>query len=295
MSIDIGRTAFRGFKLIGEKPWVLLAWGGLYLLAMAVLFAVGGGLMFALGGSLTAARDANGMPAEPAAVFAIVPFVLAAALAITSVFLCGVYRMVLKPSDKGLAYLKFGGEEFRMMGLLLLAAVIWIGVYIGVVILNVVMAAVTLGIGLLLTLPLGVAVFAFMSVKMSLAGVINFAEDRLGISESWALTRNNFWNLFVVYLILFVIWFVVAMVLFGIQSALQASAGMPTIFTALQNPGQAPTMPHYDTGMLIATLVSFVISMIVNTANMLVLYAPHAEAYLQLKPRPVDQTVETFS
>lgn len=293
MTLDVSRTAFRGFSLFAQKPWVALVWALVYLLGLLALGAVAFGVAFAAGiNNFATPTDPTAPPNYPVGVLlVIVPVVVLGILALMSVFLCGVYRMVLRPEEGGLAYLRLGAAEMRMMGLLLVSALMWLLLYFGVSLIAGLLGAVTLGIGLLITIPAALALLVFLAVKMSLAAVINFAEGRFGISESWALTDRNFWNLFLIYLIVFAVLMVIAIAFFMIQTAAQGAVGMPTVF----NMQAGQPMPQYTGAALAVTGVLFVAQMIISSANMIFSYAPHAEAYLQLKPKPAERVGDVFS
>ena len=293
MTLDVSRTAFRGFSLVAQKPWVVLVWALLYLLGFVVIGAIAVGVAFAAGiENFTPQVDPTAPPNYPVgAMLAIIPVVLIGFLALMSVFLCGAYRMVLRPEEGGLAYLRLGAAEVRMMGLLFVSAVMWLLLYFGVSLVAGMLGAITLGIGLLITIPAALALLLFLAVKMSLAAVINFAEGKIGIAESWKLTDRNFWNLFLIYLIVFAVLMVIGVAFFMIQTAAQGAVGMPTVF----NLQAGQTAPEYTGAALAVTGVLFVAQMLVSSANMIFSYAPHAEAYLQLKPKPADRVGEVFS
>lgn len=293
MTIDVSRTAFRGFSLVAQKPWVVLVWALIYLLGFVVICAVAVGLAFAAGiENFVPSTDPAAPPDYPVgALLAIIPVVIIGFLALMSVFLCGAYRLVLCPEEGGLAYLRLGGAEVRMMGLLFVSALMWLLLYSGVMLGAGMLGAITVGIGLLVAIPAALALLLFLAVKMSLAAVINFAEGSFGIAESWKLTDRNFWNLFLVYLIVFAVLMVIAVAFFMIQSAAQGAVGLPTIF----NLQAGQTTPEYTGAALAVTVVLFVAQMLVSSANMIFSYAPHAEAYLQLKPKPADRVGDVFS
>jgi hypothetical protein len=296
LTLDIGRTAFRGFTIVGQKPWLVLVWGLAYILAFALVAGLTVGLVMAMGANFTAPTTPEAIRAEPImAMVAVIPVATAGFLFLYAVFLCAAYRMVLRPEESAFGYLRIGMAELRLTGVLLLSVLMWLLLYFGVALVVTFVGVATLGIGLILWLP-ALALFVWLSVKLSLTAVVNFAEGKVGFSESWRLTRNNFWNLFLVYLILFAIMMVISIVLFALQSATQSMAGVPSIFDRLQ-PGAAPagfTSATGPTGILIA-IVGLVINLFVTAANLIFMYAPHAEAYLQLKPRPADKTSEVFA
>ena len=272
---------------------MVIVWAAIYLLGFLVIGGIAVGVASAAGiENFIPQADPTAPPNYPVgAMLAIIPVVIIGFLALMSVFLCGAYRMVLRPEEGGLAYLRLGGAEVRMMGLLFVSALMWLLLYFGVSLLAGMLGAITLGIGLLITIPAALALLLFLAVKMSLAAVINFAEGSFGIAESWKMTNQNFWNLFLVYLIVFAVLMVIAMVFFMIQSAAQGAVGMPTVFN--MQSGQAP--PEFTGAALAVTGVLFIAQMLVSSANMVFSYAPHAEAYLQLKPKPADRVGEVFS
>lgn len=291
MALDIGAVAFSGFRLIARKPWVVLIWAAAYLVALIGLMLVAFAILAASGGNFAPTSAAN---EPPAAMWLMFPVVLAGFLAIWSLFTAAAYRMVLRPEDSGFGYLRFGMTELRLLGLFGVSALLWFALLFAISMFVTLLSLGTAGgsaaLALLLWLP-GLALAAFLSVRFSLAGVINFSEGRFGLADSWRLTRGVFWPLFGVYAILAALILAVFIGLFLLSAISQSAAGMASGFSGLATAGDA----GFGGPALAVTIVGLLINLLISTANMIWLNTPHAAAYLALKPPPRDQTVDVFS
>lgn len=202
-------AAFEGFRLTREQPKTLLIWAAFNLVISVVSLV----LLIGLGGSSLQAMmemEQAGAEADPAQAMemlrslgVVYAMILPVALLTQSMLGAAVYRAILRPADGGVGYLKLGGDELRLMALSLIYFVLMI---IGVVVVTFVAGLVVgllgavIGAGGAALLGVGVGLFVgglmiFVVVRLSLAGVITFAQRRIAVFDSWRLTRGQFWNL----------------------------------------------------------------------------------------------------
>ena len=112
-------AAFEGFRIPREKPRVVLVWALLHLVMgvfmTAVMISVGGDAMARF---VTLSQERNPDPAATMAAFQQLAPVYAAllppGLLVQSVFSAAIYRVILRPADSSLAYLRLGPDELRI-------------------------------------------------------------------------------------------------------------------------------------------------------------------------------------
>lgn len=267
-----------GFGLIRRAPMSILVWGlvafALALIPMLLLLAVAGPQVFA--------SDAP----PSAAVLLLQPVQWLISLFSAALFYSAVYRAVLRPQDKGFAYLKVGADEFHV-GVTII--ILWI---LGVVCL--------LGLGAVFALPLifaGVAgnpgalavilllfFVAFIgllvpAVRLGMALPMTFAERRIRIFEAWAFTKGYTGALvgmaLLQLLMMIVLYFAFVIVVVGMVVGTLGFAGMgdeAALEAFMQNPSNLTAIiPAIVAFGLLILVVSFVITPI--------LLAPWARAY----------------
>jgi hypothetical protein len=270
-------AALEGFRLTRERPGTILAWAAVYAAAMAVI----GKIMFSsLGpeamqlarkGSLSPddAEAIAGKLAESAPAFLLV---LLLAVALTSVITGGIYRLVLRPQEKGLAYLRLGPDELRLTLVnLLLFAVGMVCLFTGFV---AIAAAEQTGSPLgFIVAPLVLALTVWVGVRLSLVTPMTFATRRISLRAGWELTRGRFWSLFGM-IVLAVIFYVMVWLLISIIGiAIVSLAGGDQGFTDLT---------HMNPGQLVAGAATLLMQLVLSVLQLVMIYAPFAVAYQQL-------------
>jgi hypothetical protein len=231
--------AFEGLKFAAKKPVLFLGWCVFYVLLSAAALGVlalmsGAALMQFI--ALTAARGtASEDPTAVLALFAgiwpgiLVTFLIS--IAGTVMFRTAIYRAMLKPSDKSLAYLRFGGDEWRQIGLTLLLMLVCLGIYLGLAI----GAVILIGLSSLAKSELVtglVTFFAFLAVfvlliwfglRSTVAAPLTFDKGKLDVFGSLKLTKGNSWTLLggflILCILLMIIQIVVMCVFYGVTLA----------------------------------------------------------------------------
>lgn len=234
--ISIGAIVDGGFRLIRERPMAVLAWATVYLgLTVATALALGPvmGEIMTLGASPDPERLLSLMG----------PFYLLnlCFLLVYLIVWTAAYRAVLRPEQGGLAYLRLGMDELRMLGLaivvfvVLLVANLALALVLGVVVAGVAVASGEPGLAALVTvvgaiLYLGVSIFLY--IRLSLAFPLTLYRQRIVIGEAWTLSRGHFWTLFLAYLIVTLIALAVMMLVGVITSG--------SYFTEILSAGNDP-------------------------------------------------------
>ena len=196
-------AAFEGFRLTRERPRTVLVWATLCFL-VSVCSAI---YLTTVGREASALLEAGPADTPDAAALGEMLAVLFPMMIMGLLFQClmaaAVYRVTLRPEDRGLAYLKLSMDEFRLVLLTGVYFLLVLGAVIGAVLVAGLIAAVVMmvagqGAGALMGVVIEffiLGVLFYTAVRLSLAPAITFAEHRLAIFDSWRLTKGQFWKL----------------------------------------------------------------------------------------------------
>ncbi|MDP1633017.1 MAG: hypothetical protein Q8L66_16505 [Caulobacter sp.] len=300
--IDIGRTAFAGFSLIGRKPMALIGWA-LFIFVLGVLPAIG--MAAALGSSmadLMALGDTDPTPEQMmpfmSTIYAGQAILWLPGLLMRIMLAGAIFRAVLEPSQGRWAYLRLGMGEVMLalvticLGILLgMGALIWALISFGVG------AAVwqashqaAIGVGVLFGLVLVVA-FVWALLRFSLAAPMSLAERSFRLFESWSLTRGHVLSLLLVGVLLVITLLVleaaVMAVLFGVIAGVAGVAIGAGGLAGFNEEsiraffGQPPETWMATLGPWV--LAAGLVISLVGAAAFVITTAPWAEAYRQLR------------
>ncbi len=213
-----------GFKILREKPMVMPAWAIISLVISILSVVV---MVLLAGPALMEVQElAKATPPDPQALVAAYGRMAPAMLLLLPIALIGyavlyaaASRIVLRPSDRGFGWMKFGADEIRQGLALLLVFLILFGVYLGAAL----AAGLFIALGAMLNPVLGVlvgllAAFAalgvviYVAVRLSLVSPATFAAGRIDIRAAWKLTKGRFWPLFGAYILAWVLGVIVALI-----------------------------------------------------------------------------------
>ncbi|HWE46813.1 MAG TPA: hypothetical protein VG407_12375 [Caulobacteraceae bacterium] len=291
-----------GFRVARRHPWSMLVWGLFFVVAMILGFALMGslGLMSAMTpGAMNPGALNN--PANPTAAMTnalkidavFLPFSLIA----TTMLLCAIFRATLRPEDKGVAYLKIGGDELRVFVVVVVMTIL--GLVAEAVVAGVLMVAVGVvykanniaGVlaGVIATVGF-VCLAVWVVVRLSLAYAQTFAEKRIRIFGSWALTRGRFWPLFGMYALTALICLGVLIALYIVIIIVMIAGMGPAIASAAQ--GHTADFSTAGPMVIVALVLAFLVSVVGFSLIYTILYAPQAAAYRQLTAG--DKAAEAF-
>jgi hypothetical protein len=299
-SFSASDAALTGFRIVRERPRTLMVWIAVQFVVQAVLVL---GMVQVAGPAMTQLSAASvGSTRDPAQTAAIVgqlgPFYLLIAL-FSLIFYPILYstmnRAVLSPGEEGFGYIRFGADELRQIGLLLLVFGIGIVAYIALIFVLVVagiVAAVATGSGhggpsaMILTglvaVLVGLAILAawiYVWVRLSLASPLTFATRKINLFGSWRLTRGLFWPMLGAYVVAFILAMIAMLLTTVISLAVSGVLGGGVAgLQAVLRPDMS-SIPAYLTP---ARLVSLAISAVSSALVWPVLLTPAAAIYRSL-------------
>jgi hypothetical protein len=204
-------AAFEGFRLTRERPRVVAAWAALYALMSVVTAVV---MVTTIGpASATLGATAQGMiPSDPAEaarqsriVAPLLMIMLPLVLIFWSVLTSAIYRAILQPEKGGFGRIRFGADELRMMGLIVILFLLFVSTLAALRMADALgsVLAVSGGVagavlGNLMRLTAFLAIVALW-IRLSLAGPITYVSREIHVFRSWTLTKGHFWRLAATY------------------------------------------------------------------------------------------------
>ncbi len=288
MSFPVSDAAFEGFRIARERPKSVLFWALVYFLfstlAIVLIIQVLGpdaALLFVQPpqSQMTQAETLRlfGVAGKLYAILGPIVLVFGSAMS------CAVYRAVLRPEEEGLP-LRFGGDEIRLVGLwILLALIVFGAIFVVAFVLTFFAALIGAAAGAAAAGVVSGIVFVgmicamiWLSVRLSLAAPMTFAERRIRIRDAWALTKGHFWHLAGCYLLAAI--FSLIVVLLGLVIAFALSAvtggGLGAIGELIK-----PDMTSFSTYFSPVRWVYMAVAALLTAMQYVILMAPPAVAY----------------
>ena len=263
LSLDF---AFEGFRIIRERPKLILFWG--------LVLLIGGGLMMlllvAIAGPDYERMQALSPPFDQTVVMTImqraVPnfaaafgVVLPIELVMSAVLSCAVFRAAWGEKNDRLGYLRFGADEWRQIAVQVLMMVVCFGLFFAVLLVsgtvgglagaNAQGAAVAMAL-----LAFGMVFVVFVLLRLSLCAVQSFDRKRVDIFGSWKLTAKHGWTLLGGYLVTAVMAVLVYLLCVGIFGAIAMIVTGGQLSAASQRPDMT-SLQAYLKPLTIATII----------------------------------------
>jgi hypothetical protein len=268
-------AALEGFRLTRERPGTVLAWAGVYCAGLLLIGAIMLGLV---GPDLVKLTKDGGLndpdKAAEVLVHSAPAFIalLVLAVALMSVLTAGIYRIILRPQEKGFVHLRLGMDELRLVIVNLVLFSVGVACVVTALTLARLAAAAGPAVeGLVVILVMSFA--GWVGVRLSMTTPMTFVLQRVSVKEAWLLSRGAFWPLLGM-MVLAVIFYVMVWILITI---------MGTAFVAAAGGQEAMADPtHLSPLAVVAMLVSFLLQLVLSVLQVVMIYAPFAVAYEQL-------------
>ncbi|HWU15561.1 MAG TPA: hypothetical protein VN157_16305 [Caulobacter sp.] len=272
------QAALEGVRITRRKPLVVLAWAACYFAMLVVLGLV---VAFAFGGTVRAdlallarTNDLRELVDIVARRKGTLLPLIAFAVALQSVISVAILRAVVRPEERRLAYLRVGREEARQF---VVALVGWVVALVVTALPSAVLVLIGAGLISLGAVEtnrwvevLGAIAVAGLSIwfgiRLSLLSITTFAEGKLSLRRTWALTDHHFWHLLGMYALAFVITFLVSVAQTMVAGVILSLSGGATNLVMLALSG----------------LANLLLAPFFFTVQMVILTAAPARAYYDL-------------
>lgn len=280
-------AGFSGFTLARSRPRVFLIWG---LVLVAISLATTTATILTVGQAMTdmqVASQSGDQEASMRSLMMLAPFYLVAlplTLLYYGVASAAVNRMVLRPEDSRNAFIRLGGDEWRMIIVMIVQWLIGVGATVGAVLLTAVLAGLASGaVGTIAGVIVGIVAGAtglglviLISIRLSLALSQTFATGRVNIFGSWTLTKGQFWPILGAYLLAIILLIVVYLLAFAVQAvaAIALGGGLAGV-TSLFQPDMSTLAAFFTPAMLVYVVIGGFLSAL----SLMTFYAPAASIY----------------
>lgn len=275
-------AVFEGFRITRQKP-VLLLWLGLvYAVISAITVALAYQSFVELMG-FVATIQAGQEPDEALAMQLlgaygrVIAVALPLSLVASAIIWPAIVRSVLTPEDSRFGYLRLGRDELNTFVVVLALSLVWVAALVlaGAIVGLAALAGVAFAVLTGLLVFFGLVAFAlWFGVKFSLAVPIAVAEKRIAIMDSFRMTKGHFWPLLGMA-------FLAGILSFGVNLLVNIIA-MP--FAAISGGGFGLLTGQGVTALTIIGFIgTVVLSLLMASAQALILYAPFVSVYRMLK------------
>lgn len=293
MAFSATDAVFEGFRVVRRQPLALVFWALFYAAIMAAAFAMIGPSLI---GFVTATEQLEQSGATPtmedfAPLFQMMGLLFAvllpASLIASAMMHAAIARSVLRPGESAFGYLRLGMDEVRVLVVSVVLFLVFmvlmavssglIGVAVGM---TVAAEAPALWLLVVLLVLATIALFAWLSVRLSLAIPITMAERRIAIFDSFGFTKGRFWPLLGMALLAWVLSMVVGLLGSLVAMPLELATG-----------GGIKALEGLEDESLQVILQSawpaigawILINAVMSALQVAVVYAPFAAAYRDIK------------
>jgi hypothetical protein len=293
MSFNATESAFEGFRLARRAPVAILAWSLAYAAFFVVFFVVGGRSLIhilTLIEQMKASEPSMAELSELGRAYGLLGlWVMPLSLLFGAVLNTAIARSVIAPGDRRFGYLRLGRDELRVLVVniaisLIFMAVTLVGMGVAMGLAGAA-GAMSLPVLVLPAVLIALAAVGFgvwLAVRLSLAVPITFAEKRIAIFDSFAVTKGRFWPLLGMAVLAGVMTMLVSLLGSMVAAPLNLMfGGLERLTTGGASDLQALLVAAWP-----ALLVWTVVNAVLSAAQAGILYAPFASAYQAFKGAP---------
>jgi len=280
-------AAFEGFRIVRDRPGLILAWTGFYLLFLLAIVLV---LLVPNLGDLAAVERYGSERTFDELLARFGPSIIVAvpmSIAMITVLPAAILRSILRPDEGRHAYLRLGTDELRLFGLYLLVVVLIVPVTTGLYQAAVVYLGQWAGplSGLVAALGAlgGLLLVVFLFVRLSLSGAVIFAERRVRIVHAWRMTHGSFWQLLGALALGFLFFTGVMVASLLVSFLLAKLMGGFSLVGELVGPGPSAISRGEALLLLGQLVIQYAILMLLVVLAAVIFIAAQARAYLQIK------------
>jgi hypothetical protein len=250
MTMEWAKPAAAGLRILYERQWSYLAW--------CVVVAVCIGATVTAAASLAGAVSPQTFSGPPSMLTIGTAVVCGSVLA--TPLLCAIYRAVLRPAESRFAYLRLGGAELRMAGILAPLALAWTLVQ------RLAAAAAPWNLAVILAALL-------LASPLTLVPPAILDRGRYDLGHALSLGRRYYWELFGINLLSWVMFLAMSTVIrVGWRVFAQASQGdFVGLITGRHDPLFGGQM-----------VLAFGVVLLLYSAAAVIALAPAADAYRTL-------------
>ncbi|WP_298097475.1 hypothetical protein [Brevundimonas sp.] len=292
MAFSATDAVFEGFRVVRRQPLTLVFWSLFYAAIMVAAFAMIGPSLI---GFVTATEQLEQSGATPtmedfAPLFQMMGLLFAVLLPVSLIASAMIYaavaRAVLRPGESAFGYLRLGMDEVRVLVvsvvlfLVFMALIFVLSGLIGVAV-GMTVAAEAPALWLLVVLLVlgAIALFAWLSVRLSLAIPITMAERRIAIFDSFGVTKGRFWPLLGMALLAWFLSMVVGLLGSLVAMPLEMATGGMTALEGLEDESLQVILQAAWPAIAAWILINSVMSAL----QVAVVYAPFSAAYRDMK------------
>lgn len=293
MAFSATDAVFEGFRVVRRQPLTLVFWSLFYAAIMVAAFAMIGPSLI---GFVTATEQLEQSGATPtledfAPLFQMMGLLFAVLMPVSlissAMINAAIARSVLRPGESAFGYLRLGMDEVRVLVVsvvLFLVFMVLMGVSSGLigVAIGMTVAAEAPALWLLVALLVlgAIVLFAWLSVRLSLAIPITMAERRIAIFDSFGVTKGRFWPLLGMALLAWILSVVVGLLGSLVAMPLQlATGGGMTALEGLEDESLQVILQAAWPAIAAWILINAVMSAL----QVAVVYAPFSAAYRDIK------------
>lgn len=204
--VSAGSILEGAFGLLRDHPAAVAVWGLIY-------FAAAAGMSLAIQPALGNLTDPEAMAANMQSMFGQLMLFQFGFFILYVAMWTAAQRAILRPSEGGIAFIRFGMAEIRMfIVMIILGITFYFGFVLAIIAVTLVAVAGYAAGGVAAAVAaaaigslLAFGIVTWLLVRLSLAFPLTLLRGDIVIGESWRLTQGRFWPLFGAYLVIFLV------------------------------------------------------------------------------------------